>query len=133
MHKIVQRLKNSINIEKIKTYFKDHQPSSENLNAFMRKKQNLWGFVVLLSLLLIFFVLHELAKNKTHKALASIAAIDKESVPDGVLSSDFSEKNSLSALETQQQQIDQLNKSVEKLSQDKDSEISESNKNNLAP
>ena len=84
----------------------------------MKKKQNILGCVVLISLLLIVFVLHELAKNKPHKIIAPIVSVKKANVPDGILSSDFSEKNSLSALEAQQQQIDQLNKHVEKLTDD---------------
>ena len=118
MSKIIEQLKNIINIKKIKMYFKDNHSSFENLNLFMKKKQNLWGCVVLISFLMIAFVLHELAKNKVHKIIAPVVLAENTNIPDGVLSSDFSEKNSLSALEAQQQQIDQLNKHVEKLADD---------------
>lgn len=115
MSNITEKLKNLFNLDKVKTYFKDNQSSFENLNSFMKKKQNMWGCVVIISMLLLFFVLHELAKSNSHKKPLPVALEKSASVPDGVLSNDFSEKNSLSALETQQQQIDKLNKHVEKL------------------
>ncbi|MCX7121693.1 MAG: hypothetical protein NTZ67_08000 [Gammaproteobacteria bacterium] len=137
MSKIIEKLKKLINLEKIKTYFKDNKSSFENLNTFIKKKQNLWGCVVILSFLIIVFVLHELAKSKANKTILPVVSQKNITVPDGVLSNDFSEKNSLSALEEQQQQIDQLNKHVEKLTDefgDKNKTNSDilNNKNNVA-
>lgn len=117
MIKIIEKLKQALNFEKLKNYFKENQSSVENLNTFMKKKQNLWGCIVILSLLLITFVLHELAKSKEHHATKSIAVSAAQSVkvPDGILSNDFTQKNTQSALEAQQQQIDQLNKFFKKI------------------
>ena len=69
MSKMIDRLKKLINVEKIKSYFNDKQSSFENLNTFIKKKQNIWGCIVILSFLIIVFVVHELAKNKQHKAV----------------------------------------------------------------
>lgn len=137
MSKMIDRLKKLINVEKIKSYFNDKQSSFENLNTFIKKKQNLWGCIVILSFLIIVFVVHELAKNKEHKVILPVTSQKNTTVPDGVLSNDFSEKNSLSALEEQQQQIDQLNKHVEKLTDEvggknKSNSGAINNKNNAA-
>ena len=117
---LIERFKKILDIKKISQYFKNENDTSENLNTFMRKKQNVWGCVVILAMLLIIFVLHDLSKGSKHPIAQPISEnkITSDNVPDGVLSNDFTQKNNLSALEEQQQQIDQLDKHVEKLSSD---------------
>ena len=129
---LIERFKKILDIKKISQYFKNENAPSENLNTFMRKKQNVWGCVVIITMLLIIFVLHDLSKSNKHQIVQPLSKnkITSDNVPDGVLSDDFTQKNNLSALEEQQQQIDLLNKNVEKLSSDflkKNNDTSESN------
>lgn len=108
-------------LSKISRYLKSENKEnsdSENLNTFMRKKQNLVGFILIVVFIIAIIVLHYLANtSKAHnrKITKNTISSNTDSVPDGVLSYDFSSKNSLSALEQQQSQIDQLNASILKL------------------
>src|SRR3989338_1606694 len=130
---LIERFKKIFDIKKISQYFKNENATSENLNTFMRKKQNVWGCVVIVTMLLIVFVLHDLSKGKKHHIIQQPLSENKttgDKVPDGVLSDDFTQKNNLSALEEQQQQIDQLGKHVETLSSEftkKNNDASETN------
>ena len=133
---LIERFKKILDIKKISQYFKNENATSENLNTFMRKKQNVWGCVVIVAMLLIVFVLHDLSKGKKHHIIQQPLSENKttgDKVPDGVLSDDFTQKNNLSALEEQQQQIDQLGKHVETLSSEfkkKNNDASEANTTN---
>lgn len=134
---LIERFKKILDIKKISQYFKNENITSENLNTFMRKKQNVWGCVVIVAMLLIIFVLHDLSKANKHHIAQPISEnkIKSDNVPDGVLSDDFTQKNNFSELEEQQQQIDQLNKHVEKLSSEftkKKNDTSESNTANAS-
>src|SRR3989338_8978935 len=132
---LIERFKKIFDIKKISQYFKNENAPSESLNTFMRKKQNVWGCVVIVTMLLIVFVLHDLSKANKHPIAQPISEnkTTSDKVPDGVLSDDFTQKNNLSALEEQQQQIDQLGKHVETLSSEfkkKNNDASEANTTN---
>lgn len=108
----IKRLKN------IAQYFKDEKFSSENLNAFMKKKQNLMGVLLTAAFVLAVIVLHHVAsdrKDKNHNSAIQANSQKNNSVPDGVLTNDFSTKDNSSALEAQQNQIDDLKKQVSTL------------------
>lgn len=105
-------------IKNISKYFNEENLSKEKLNAFMKKKQNLMGFLFILTMLFAVIVLHHAASDKkeeNRKVVIKPQASKNDAVPDGVLTNDFTSKNNLSALEQQQSQIDQLNKAVSKL------------------
>lgn len=105
-------------IKNISQYFKEENISKEKLNAFMKKKQNLMGFLFILTMFFAIIVLHHAASDKkeeNRKVVIKPQALKNDAVPDGVLTNDFTSKNNLSALEQQQSQIDQLNKAVSKL------------------
>ena len=94
MRNIKAHIKKIFDVKKLFQYFKDEKSSIENLNVFMKKKQNIWGCVVILIMLLIVFVLHDLSKKEpklTDHSLSKKQSIS-DNVPDGVLSNDFSEK-----------------------------------------
>ncbi len=108
----IKRLKN------LSQYFKDEKFSSEKLNAFMKKKQNLMGVLLTAVFVLAIIVLHHVAsdrKNKNHQSEIQTHLQKNNSIPDGVLTNDFSVKDNSSALEEQQNQIDGLKKQVSDL------------------
>src|SRR3990167_7055107 len=115
MTKIIEQFKKLCRIEKLKNllnYFKDEKLSSDNLNTFMKKKQNLWGCVVLATMLILFLILHAAASSKSHAAPKPVSAAQNTDV-DGVVSSDFTQKDTESALQMQQQEYDHLSKKVD--------------------
>lgn len=106
------------NLKNIAQYFKDEKFSSEKLNAFMKKKQNLMGVLLIVAFVLAVIVLHHVAsdrKDKNHNATIQANSQKNNSIPDGVLTNDFSLKDNASALEAQQNQIDDLKKQVSTL------------------
>jgi len=111
-------------------YFKKDEPNSNNMNAFVKTKQNIWGVILIVLVMIFIILLHFLAQKSHHKNTPQTTGVSKS--PDGVLSVDFSQKNSLSALEQQQRQIDGLNKHVDSLThalkKEKRSEKNESTK-----
>ena len=117
MSKIIDQLKKLVKLEKLKSilkYFKDEKLSTDNLNTFMKKKQNIWGCVVILIMLVTFFILHAFAQTKSQPVVQKEQK-QNTNMPDGVVSSDFTEKDSESAMEMQQQEIDKLKKNVNKM------------------
>lgn len=97
-------------------YFKNDEQPSDNLNSFMKKKQNIWGCIVIVIMISVIIILHSLAASKAPHPLHKAVSSTEMSPPDGVLTTDFSEKENLSALEDQQQQIDALNQHIKALS-----------------
>jgi len=100
-------------LKKIKKVCFGDGENESNLNHFMRKKQTLVGIFVLAILIVATLLLHMLAeKNPKH----SLMAHKKQATSvDGVLSTDFTQKNEMSALEQQQEQMDSLRKQLETL------------------
>ena len=90
-----------------KKYLLGEGEGESNLNQFMKKKQSIVGVIVLVFLILFIFGLHSLSK---HKKSALPKAEEIATAVDGVLSTDFTQKNELSALEQQQIQMDGLKK-----------------------
>ena len=99
-------------LNKLKHYLTSNE-SKGNLNRFMRNKQRLVGYLLLTVLGIASIVLFWLA-SQNHKADATQANADTASHArvDGVLSTDFDQKNQLSALEQQQQQLDAIEKRI---------------------
>jgi conjugal transfer pilus assembly protein TraB len=108
---------------KIKKYFSGNGESSDNLNDFMKKKQGLIGISVLGFLVLGTVVLHSLAVSK-HKASPIVDNNNKATAVDGILSTDFTQKDELSALEQQQDQVDALKKQLANLSKSSEDDMS---------
>lgn len=102
-------------IQKIKHLLMSDGAEASNLNRFMKQKQNLIGCCVLVLLVVMVFVLHALSHQKAHHQ--TVKTPQKTTAVDGVLSSDFTQKNELSALEQQQQQMDRLHKELKTLQQ----------------
>lgn len=98
---------------------------TQNLNQFMRKKQNIMGFCLLFVLILATVVLFSLSKSKAGKK-QPLKQVSVQAV-DGVLSSDFMKKNELSALEQQQSEVDRLSEAIRDLK--KKNEESRANQN----
>lgn len=105
-----------INFEKIKKYFFASDEGESNLNQFMKKKQNRVGIIVLVVMILFFIIIHALSEKK--QAINKKTTPSKIAVVDGVLSTDFTQKEELSALEQQQSQMDSLEGNLKKLNQD---------------
>ena len=115
MTNIFKQIKKLCQIEKLKSlvkYFKDEKLSSDNLNTFMKKKQNLWGCIVIASMFILFLILHAVAASKSHAIATPTIQAQNTTVPDGVVSADFTQKDTESAMQMQQQEYDQLNKKV---------------------
>lgn len=115
-----------INLEKIKQYFFGEEDENTPLNRTMKNKQAIFGICFIIVMVILALILHALA---THKKGSHAAPIAKPSAPiDGVLSSDFTEKNELSALEQEQQRLDLLEeklKSIDKAQQESSSKKNE--------
>ncbi len=111
-------------IDHIKKIFTGDGDGQTNLNQFMRKKQNIVGICVLALLIIMTLVLHFLSESKT-KTSAAVPQ-KKATTVDGVLSTDFTQKNELSALEQQQAQMDVLKKQL--LALDKKAQAHEAGK-----
>jgi len=90
----------------LKKYIFGDGEDESNRNQFMKKKQNIIGIIVLVLLALSILGLHSLSKSK--KTALPKAKEEKVTSVDGVLSTDFTQKNELSALEQQQAQMDDL-------------------------
>ncbi len=102
-----------LKLKRIKQFFMGDGEGETNLNRFMKKKQNIIGFCVLVALIVMTVVLRSLShKQGRHTTLTQPK---KTTVVDGILSTDFTQKNELSALEQQQQQMDRLRKQLKKL------------------
>ena len=86
-------------------------------NAHMKKKQNIIGalFLVLLSFLVFGIYFLSIKKEKDHSHTNPYKKTDI----DGVMSTDFYEKNSKSALEKEQNQLDLMKKKIEMLEKQK--------------
>lgn len=101
-----------------------HRKRGEPINCgayrsrLMKKKQHLVGLVILVSCILVIVLLHQLSRSgrdSVPSSGAGNAAFDTRADStrmDGVLSTDFTEKNTLSALEQQQQEMDRLTRLV---------------------
>lgn len=90
--------------EKLKAYF--HKDAGQNLNQFMKRKQNVIGIILLFIIILSTVILHVLSENK--KVIQKPIDLRKQAKLDGVLSSDFTAKDEISELEKEQQQVDSL-------------------------
>ena len=99
----------------IKRYFSGDGEGELHLNRFMKKKQNIVGGGVLAVLIILTCVLHSLSEKKVKQV--AVVQPAQTAPMDGVLSTDFTQKNELSALEQQQAQMDRLRQQVKKLSQ----------------
>ncbi len=111
-----------LKLKRIKQFFMGDGEGETNLNRFMKKKQNIIGFCVLVVLIVMTVVLHSLSHKKGRHTMPS--QYKKTTVVDGVLSTDFTQKNELSALEQQQQQMDRLRNELQKLQKSSASEKS---------
>ncbi len=109
-----------LKLKQIKQFFMSAEEQETNLNRFMKKKQNIIGFCVLVVLIVMTMVLHSLSHKKVRHTMPS--QLKKTTVVDGVLSTDFTQKNELSALEQQQQQVDRLRNEIQKLKKSSASE-----------
>ena len=99
---------------KIKAALLGEGEGSSNLNRFMKQKQRLIGVCLLVVLCIAAFILQGLSsKKETH---TRVHPHKKEVSVDGVFSTDFTQKNELSALEQQQHQLDRLKKEIATLS-----------------
>jgi conjugal transfer pilus assembly protein TraB len=109
---VSQKLKNLLGIGVDENQSASNQ-NTGSLNSKMRKKQTLYGVIVLSIFLVLGLVLHGLAAKETS---APIKKSTQAEGPDGILSTDFTEKESLSALESEQQEINRLTEHLEELS-----------------
>lgn len=103
-----------IDFKKIKAFFSGDGEEESNLNRFMKKKQHVVGIIFIFLLLVGIVVLHSLSAKKEQKP--HTVKVHDPAIIDGVLSTDFTKQNEMSALEHQQSTIDGLVENLEQLS-----------------
>lgn len=107
-------------INKIKALLVGDGEAETNINQFMQKKQMVMGVIAVVVLVILVLLFHSLSSNKSTKKVVNHT--HKRAVADGVITSDFTEKNQLSALEQQQLEIKRIQ---HKLDTDKNNQARE--------
>ena len=101
-----------LTIETIKKYITGNGENEPNINQFMKKKQNIIGICILSVMVIVIIILHSLAKTPPKRIDHTPKNMP---VMGGVITSDFTQKNELSELEKQQEEMDKLTNKLLKL------------------
>ena len=116
--------------ERLKRYVLEKGGDESNLNQLMKRKQNRIGLCVLVVLIVVTVVLYHLSQKESRRV---VPLKEKQVIAmDGVLSTDFTQKNELSALEQEQERMDQLRKELARLQQTTKENKQNQSKNKVA-
>lgn len=104
-------------MDKIKNIFSKNKEESKddngNINRSVRKKQMNNAIIVIVCIFVVFIFLGAILHHGTKKQVQHTVK-HKTTVLDGILSSDFNQKNTTSALEEQQREVDSLKQNMQK-------------------